>query len=143
MLEEQGFEPRPRDGGALLGNCPFRELAHAHPRLVCEMNLGLVEGIVAGSELRARLDSVPGHCCVRVVRADDAQDVTPSLVEGVRLPVHTLAITALGIDILDNQDLEAVAGTAARLNRWEFLLTVAPVPVLGGTGFPINALAIF
>ena len=40
--------------------------------------------------------------------------------EGVNLPVHTLAITALGIDILDNQDLEAVAETAASLKRWEF-----------------------
>jgi kynurenine formamidase len=75
--------------------------------------------------------------------SDDAQDVVPSLVEGVRLPVHTLAITALGINILDNMDLEAVGETAARLNRWEFLLTVAPVPVTGGTGFPTNPLAIF
>jgi len=75
--------------------------------------------------------------------SDDAQDVTPSLVEGVNLPVHTLAITALGVDILDNMDLEAVAETAARLNRWEFLLMVAPVSVTGGTGFPANPLAIF
>jgi kynurenine formamidase len=74
---------------------------------------------------------------------DGGQEVTPTLVEGVNLPVHTLAITALGIDILDNQDLEAVAETAARLKRWEFLLVVAPVPVTGGTGFPVNALAIF
>jgi kynurenine formamidase len=80
---------------------------------------------------------------VAFLASDDAQDVTPSLVEGVNLPVHTLAITALGVDILDNQDLEAVAERAARLNRWEFLLTVAPVPVTGGTGFPVNALAIF
>jgi kynurenine formamidase len=80
---------------------------------------------------------------VSFLGSDDAQDVTPSLVEGINLPVHTLAITALGIDILDNQDLEALAETAARLNRWEFLLTVAPVPVTGGTGFPANALAIF
>lgn len=80
---------------------------------------------------------------VSFLGSDDAQDVTPSLVEGITLPVHTLAITALGVDILDNQDLEAVAGTAARLNRWEFLLVVAPVPVTGGTGFPVNALAIF
>jgi hypothetical protein len=49
----------------------------------------------------------------------------------------------MGIDILDNQDLEKVAETAARLNRWEFLLMVSPVPVTGGTGFPVNALAIF
>ncbi len=80
---------------------------------------------------------------VSFLGSDDAQDVIPSLVEGINLPVHTLAITALGIDILDNQDLEAVAETAARLNRWEFLLMVAPVPVTGGTGFPANALAIF
>lgn len=80
---------------------------------------------------------------VAFLGSDDAQDVTPSLVEGVALPVHILAITALGVDILDNQDLEAVAETAARLNRWEFLLTVAPVPVTGGTGFPVNALAVF
>ena len=80
---------------------------------------------------------------VAFLGADDAQDVTPSLVEAVNLPVHTLAITALGVDILDNQDLEALAETAARLHRWEFLLTVGPVPVTGGTGFPVNALAIF
>jgi kynurenine formamidase len=80
---------------------------------------------------------------VAFLASDDAQDVTPSLVEGIALPVHTLAIAALGIDIIDNQDLETVADTAARLNRWEFLLSVAPVPVIGGTGFPINALAIF
>jgi kynurenine formamidase len=80
---------------------------------------------------------------VSFLGADDAQDVTPSLVEGVALPVHTLAIPGLGLDILDNQDLEAVAETAAKLNRWEFLLIVAPVPVTRGTGFPVNALAIF
>jgi hypothetical protein len=38
--------------------------------------------------------------------------VTPSLVEGINLPVHTLMITALGINLLDNQDLEALSETA-------------------------------
>jgi kynurenine formamidase len=80
---------------------------------------------------------------VSFLGSDAAQDVTPSLVQGIALPIHTLAITALGIDIFDNQDLEAVADTAAKLNRWEFLLSVAPIPVTGGTGFPVNALAIF
>jgi kynurenine formamidase len=80
---------------------------------------------------------------VALVGSDDAQDVVPAMVEGVNLPVHTLLIAALGINLLDNQDLEAVAETAARLGRWEFMLTVAPVPVTGGTGFPINALATF
>ena len=75
--------------------------------------------------------------------SDAALDVTPSLVEGNNLPVHTLFITAMGIHLLDNQDLEAVSAMAAKLNRWEFMLTIAPVPVTGGTGFPLNALATF
>jgi len=80
---------------------------------------------------------------VSFLTSDVAQDVTPSLVPGVNLPVHTLAITALGIDIMDNLDLEQLAETAARLNRWEFLFMASPVPVTGGSGFPANPLAIF
>lgn len=80
---------------------------------------------------------------VSVVGSDAAEDVVPSKVEGVALPVHTLLITAMGINLLDNQDLEALAETAARLNRWEFMISIAPVPVTGGTGFPVNALATF
>ena len=74
---------------------------------------------------------------------DVGSDVVPSQVEGVTLPIHALLIAGLGINLLDNQDLEAVAETAAKLNRWEFMLTIAPVPVTGGTGFPLNALAVF
>ncbi len=80
---------------------------------------------------------------VAFVGSDAAEDVVPSMVEGINLPIHTLLITALGINLLDNQDLEAVGETAAKLNRWEFMLTIAPVPVTGGTGFPLNALATF
>ena len=80
---------------------------------------------------------------VSLLGSDAAEDVTPSMVEGVSLPIHTLMITGLGINLLDNQDLEALGETAARLHRWEFMLTINPMPVSGGTGFPLNALAIF
>jgi kynurenine formamidase len=80
---------------------------------------------------------------VSFLGSDAAEDVTPSMVEGIALPIHTLMITALGINLLDNQDLEALGDTAAKLNRWEFMLTIAPVPVTGGTGFPLNAIAMF
>jgi kynurenine formamidase len=80
---------------------------------------------------------------IAFIGSDVALDVLPSRVEGVTLPMHILMITALGINLLDNQDLEALADTAAKLNRWEFMLTVAPVPVTGGTGFPVNAIATF
>ncbi len=80
---------------------------------------------------------------VSFMGSDAALDVVPSLVEGVNLPVHLITIVALGVDLFDNQDLEALAETAASLNRWEFTLMAAPLAVENGTGSPINALAIF
>ena len=80
---------------------------------------------------------------VAFLGGDAAQDVVPSMVEGVALPIHTLMITGLGVNLLDNQDLESLGETAAKLNRWEFMLTIAPVPITGGTGFPLNAIAMF
>jgi kynurenine formamidase len=80
---------------------------------------------------------------VALVGADLSNDVFPSLVEGVPLPVHTLTIVALGALVLDAMDLEAAAETAARLGRWEFMLTGAPLAVAGGTGSPINLIALF
>ena len=80
---------------------------------------------------------------VAIVGSDAGAEVTPSMVADIGLPVHTLLITALGINILDNQDLEKLAETAARLKRWEFLITINPFPVTGGTGSPLNTLATF
>ena len=80
---------------------------------------------------------------VSFMGSDAALDVVPPLIDDVRLPVHLLTIVAMGVDLFDNQDLEALAETAASQNRWEFLLMAAPLAVENGTGSPINALAIF
>ena len=80
---------------------------------------------------------------VSLLGSDAVEDVQPSMVEGVAQPIHALMITALGVNLLDNQDLEALGEAAARLSRWEFMLTISPMPVAGGTGFPLNAIAMF
>ena len=80
---------------------------------------------------------------VAFVGSDAATDVMPSLVEGVTQPVHTMLIAGFGTNIFDNMDLEALAKIAAQENRWEFMLTAAPIPVEGGTGSPLNPIAIF
>ena len=80
---------------------------------------------------------------VAIVGSDAATDVMPSRVEGVTQPVHTMLLVGFGTNIFDNMDLEALAETAARENRWEFMLTSGPIPVDGGTGSPLNPIAIF
>jgi kynurenine formamidase len=83
---------------------------------------------------------------VAILGSDAGSDVVPSLVEGaqgVYLPLHELAIVALGVPIIDNADLERVAAEARQRNRWEFLFTLAPLRVDGGTGSPANPIATF
>ncbi len=58
-------------------------------------------------------------------------------------PVHYYALIAMGVHIMDQLDLDELAEVAARQNRWEFMLVAAPLPIVGGTGSPINPIAIF
>jgi len=77
-LARHGYEPRRDDAGTIrLRNCPFHRLAEQHRDIVCGMNLGLIEGLVAGLEVpeaRPALDPSPGHCCVTIgVTGHDAR----------------------------------------------------------------------
>lgn len=56
---------------------------------------------------------------------------------------HRMVLVSAGIFLLDDPDLAVLAETAARLNRWEFMLTLAPPRVPGATGYPVNPLALF
>lgn len=78
-----------------------------------------------------------------ILGSDLALDVMPSGVEGVRMPVHLITIVSMGTPILDNCDLEQLAAAAAERKRWTFMLTVAPLTVPGGTGSPLNPIAVF
>jgi kynurenine formamidase len=81
---------------------------------------------------------------VSFIGEDGWNDVSPTtLPQAVGLPVHKLALIALGVDIFDNLDLERAVETARRLNRYEFMFTAAPLVIEKGTGSPLNPLAIF
>jgi kynurenine formamidase len=80
---------------------------------------------------------------VAVVGSDSANEVAPPASPDVAFPFHEIVIAALGVPLLDNCDLEALAETARNYKRWEFLLTVAPLAVIGGTGSPVNPIAVY
>ena len=80
---------------------------------------------------------------VAVIGCDGVSDVIPSGVEGLINPLHELVIAGLGMPILDNLDLEAVAEAANERHRSTFLFVGSPLRVPGGTGSPLNPLAIF
>ena len=80
---------------------------------------------------------------IALLGADSVHEA-PDTVPGLGFnPIHRFAIVSRGMNLLDNLDLEAAAETAARLNQWDFMLVIAPLRVPGGTGSPVNPLAIF
>ena len=52
------------------------------------------------------------------------------------------SIFAYGIGLLDNALLQPLAEACAEEGRYEFMLTVNPLRVVGGTGSPVNPVAI-
>ncbi|WP_424889383.1 cyclase family protein [Streptomyces sp. XH2] len=79
---------------------------------------------------------------IALLGGDGDSDVRPSPVEGVHSPVHTLAVAAMGVPLLDNADVEELAAACAGTERYEFLLIVSPLNVPGGTGSPVNPVAV-
>jgi len=80
---------------------------------------------------------------VALLGSDVPPSTAPSDVAGETGPVHDFALVTLGVHLFDNCDLEALAEAAAARKRWDFLLTVAPLPIRGGTGSPVNPIATF
>jgi kynurenine formamidase len=80
---------------------------------------------------------------VAVLASDVAQDPTPAGYRVVSMPIHMVGIVAMGLWLIDNCQLEDLAETCARLNRWEFQFALAPIRFQGVTGSPVNPLAIF
>jgi kynurenine formamidase len=59
------------------------------------------------------------------------------------LPIHSVAIPHMGLPLLDNAIFDELATACAELGRWEFMLVIAPLYVIGGTGSPVNPIAVF
>ena len=79
---------------------------------------------------------------VAVIGSDGDSDSVPSLVIGVDYPVHVLAIEAMGVLLMDCLDLDLLSQACAEEGRWEFLVVIAPLLLVHGTGSPVNPTAV-
>lgn len=81
--------------------------------------------------------------CVRFIRENDVSllfwDMLDAMGSGTQSfrPVHGV-LWAFGVGLVDNCKLGELAGACRRLQRYEFLISVAPLPVIGGSGSPVN-----
>ena len=108
----------------------------------------LAEGPV--HPLQAGTPALHAACCpwlrergVAMIGTDTHNDVHPAPYPSMGNSFHVVCLVAMGLWLIDNANLEELAQTAARLNRWEFLLTVAPLRLKNVTGSPVNPIAVF
>lgn len=74
-----------------------------------------------------------GDCIERLPYPSDVMPV----------PLHQIGLVAMGLVLLDSPRLAPLVAACGELGRATFLLTVAPLPVPGGTGSPVNPVAVF
>jgi kynurenine formamidase len=81
---------------------------------------------------------------VALLASDGISDPLPAgPIERWPFPIHQVAITGMGLMLVDNLRLDDALAVCAAHERWEFLLTVAPLRLPGGTGSPVNPIAVF
>lgn len=82
---------------------------------------------------------------ISVLGGDGIHDPLPSgqLYDHWPIPIHMCALAGLGLHLMDNLDLEELASACTQEKRRSFFLTVAPLRIEGGTGSPVNPIAVF
>jgi len=79
---------------------------------------------------------------VAALGSDGNNDTAPSTTEGVAFPIHVLALNAMGVHLLDYLQFEDLVERCKAERRWEFLFVAAPLRIVGGTGSPLNPIAV-
>ena len=79
---------------------------------------------------------------VSIIASDASHDVVPSGYESVPQPIHKVGMVAMGLWLIDAGNFEELNTVCTRLNRWEFMFSVAPLRFKNATGSPVNPLAI-
>ncbi len=79
---------------------------------------------------------------IAVVGTDTGNEARPSKYSFVA-PFHVVAMSRIGMWIIDNYELEALAQTCARLKRWQYFVSIGPIRLKYSTGAPVNPIAIF
>lgn len=145
VARAQGLEPRP--GDAVLIRCGRDPYLIAHPDGFAPEDDGFGAIIPAGvhvSVIEYLYETDAALLCWDMLdapTADQGIDNPTRFVTAVHL--HQILLPYMGMPLVDNVDLEELAAACAAAGRWEVLFTLAPLIIEGGTGSPVNPVAVY
>ena len=80
---------------------------------------------------------------ISVLGSDGISDPMPGLgIPNWPFPIHQIGITSMGLHLIDNLALGALAAACAERGRWHFLFSLGAMRVPGATGCPVNPIAL-
>ncbi len=80
---------------------------------------------------------------IAVLGSDAISDVVPlPTIEGWGMPIHECTLVAMGVHLLDNLYLGELMAGCRELSQWDFQFSVLPLRIEGGTGSPVNPVAL-
>ena len=97
----------------------------------------------AKSGMHPTIASFLAERSVAALGSDGNNDTAPSTTEGIGFPIHVLALNAMGVHLFDYLQFEDLVPQCEVERRWEFLFVAGPLRIVGGTGSPLNPIAIF
>jgi kynurenine formamidase len=104
--------------------------------------LGAWDTVAATTGLHPRAAAFLAERQVAALGSDGNNDTAPSATEGIAFPIHVLALNAMGVHLLDYLQLDDLLTRCREAGRWEFLFVAAPLRIEGGTGSPVNPIAV-
>jgi len=82
------------------------------------------------------------HHEVSVLCGDGISDLLPPRPGQWSFPVHQIGIVGMGLHLIDNVRMDTLTGYCREQGRYEFLFSAAPLRIPGGTGSPVNPVAL-
>lgn len=134
------LEAAERDQGVAVGEGDILLVRTGHARRLTE--LGPWDTGAAKAGLHPTATTFLAERGIAVLGTDTNADTAPSSTDGVAFPIHVLTIAAMGVHLLDYLWLDRLLRACERTGRWEFLFVGAPLRITGGTGSPLNPIAV-
>ncbi len=129
-----------REQGVVVGEGDILLVRTGHVRRLSELGPWDTDSARAGLHPTAALFLAERR--IAALGSDGNNDTAPSTTEGIGFPIHALTLNAMGVHLLDYLQFEDLVTACERAGRWEFLFVAAPLRVVGGTGSPLNPIAI-
>jgi kynurenine formamidase len=137
----EDLEAAEREQGVRVGPGDILLIRTGHARRLAE--LPPWDTRKAKSGLHPTTASFLAERCVAALGSDGNNDTAPSTTEGIGFPMHVLALNAMGVHLFDYLQFEDLVRRCEVATRWDFLFLAAPLRVVGGTGSPLNPIAVF